>query len=398
MSIFKRVSIPSFVALLLLAMIFWWGRSTPTPFLSLFTSDSHFNLRQTSLFLGSMGIFRVLLQPMLGMSMNRFSEIMAIKLALILMCVSNLGLFLLHPFWMLIACRGLEAAGISLFMISIRLLIKSNDHKKMTLLNNYYTGIKNFASFLAPSVAGFFLAYSSSRIIFLLGFSVFLTGLLVAFTLQHKSIHFEACASTQIKSHEKRSVLGPLFGLSLPHSLEFVALGLWLSGWVLYAHHTLGWSESRIGLSYSVVALAGIIVVPLLNQKMIRAIPSHYKLLGGLLLLIIQPACVVLSQQPIVLWLAFFVGGAGASIYFSSFHMCVATHLEKKNIAVFYGFLGSITFLGLSAGQALAPLLWKNSYKLPIVADLLALLTALFIYCIIFYIKKPFMGIQHERI
>lgn len=370
----------AFIPILFLSLLFWWGRSTPAPFLSLFSQQIHLTTQETALFLGAMGFFRVLAQPLIGIWITTFSETKIIKSSLTLMFLSNVGMFFTSNYSLLMLCRVGEAIGVSLFMVEIRLLINSHGYQEISRLNTYYSGIKNFASFLAPAFAGWLVALSSARSIFMISAIIFVIALLLVLILPQK---YFAQVKEDPDTRKSGQITLHLIGILLIHSLEFLALGLWLSGWSIYAITALEWTESQLGLSYSLSALAGIGSIPFIHLPTVERCPSHIKLIIGLSLLMFQPLISLYLAHSWLVWVGFLIGGAGATLYFSSFHTYVSSNLSRKSTATFYGFLGSSTFLAMAVGQGIAPFLWEINVSLPLYVNLFSLIIAVALYTLI---------------
>lgn len=374
---------PSDVLLVILAtLIVWWGNSTVTPFLPLLAKSVNFTLIETSIFLGIMGFARFFAQPFLGKILSVNDEIIIIRIVFIMLLLSSLGYLLSDNFYILMLCRILEAIAFASFAIVVRMIINSNlSFDKISIINNYYSGAQNLGRFIGPALAGFIIANMGIKYIFLATCILYVLGSLIAL----------AGKGDDSQISEKKEPIGSinifnkrLIIFLLLYSLEFVGLGLWLSSWSIYAINVLRWNVLSVGISFSILAVSSVAIIPFLNR--ISSIHLQRKIIIGVFLLSFQPiAVIVFKGTPVMMWLSFILGGMGATLYFSTFHTYVSKCIQGKKIAIFYGFVGSFSFAGQAVGQSIAPLLSHYySYSVPIFADFLILVLDLFLYMLFF--------------
>ncbi|MBN8827874.1 MAG: MFS transporter [Sphingobacteriia bacterium] len=372
--------------IIILIFLFWLGFSTITPFLPLYSQKISFSPYEISLFLSVASLSRVVFQPILGIFISKKNERLIINLSFTCLLLSSAAYLFFDNFYLLTFIRIIEGAAIASFIISIRVLINRFDIKKTALINNYYSGAQNFGSFIAPSLAGFYVEKIGIKSIFWISTIIYTLANFITFKLPKVS---ENNKNAKEFSGSFYKSIYPYLSIIIIHSLEFIGLGLWLGGWSVYAKESLNWAFNKIGLSFSIIAISGVLVTPFLSY----ILKNEYrkKMIFGLILLALQSLNVVIFKNyEIILWLSFIAGGIGATMYFSSFHSLVSTIVPQKEIAIFYGFMGSFIFAGQAIGFALAPILGNISNNLPIILDAVLLLITAFLYKLffIFFSKK----------
>lgn len=378
------------ILIIIATLLIWWGNSTITPFMPLLAQHLHFTLLQTSLFLSMMGIVRFVAQPFLGKLLSDHNEKRAIQLAFIFLVISSIGYIVFSNVYILTISRAIEALAFAMFAISVRVIInKDFEFRTISKINTYYSASQNLGRFIGPAIAGIAMSLAGIKSVFFITLALYFLGNVVALILN--KFHNPKPSYQPPISHEipGANLKFTLIIFLLLYLLEFIGLGLWLSGWSVYTVHVLKWNASLIGMSFSVLAISSIAVIPLYNR--FSAAYLQRKIMLGILFLALQPICILIFKNvPSIIWIALVVGGAGATLYFSTFHTYIAKCLKGKQVAIFYGFVGSFSFAGQAIGQALAPILSHIfSYATPILFDFICLLIDLVAYWIFFLTLDP---------
>lgn len=385
-------SIVNQMYLIILIFLLWWGSSSITPFLPLIAKAIHLTLLQSSIFFGIMGITRLISQPVLGYILAIVNEKNVIKLTFLMLFVSSLSYLLTNNFYIYVFARILEGLALATFSIAVRIIINSNfNQPEINKINNYYSGAQNLGNFIGPALAGFVITITNIKSIFVITCIIYFVANILVNKFRTSFGSFATKNENYTYKQYFKIIDIRLIIILLVHSLEFVGLGLWLSGWAAYASIDLHWNPAMIGMSFSILAVSSIIIVPFLNYFLIEKL--RVKIIIGLLLLSIQPLLVILlTQQHVLMWFSFIVGGIGATVYFSVIHSYIAKFLHKQFTAIFYGFVGSFTFTGQSIGQLLTPYLWyKFSYRAPIILDFIVLLVTIISYLLLFTYDKFYL-------
>jgi predicted MFS family arabinose efflux permease len=383
----------SSLRILSVVLVFWLVVNSLNPFFSSYALSLGIDTQKVSFLIAFVSIVRFVIQPILSIVLTKQKYNLTLSHALCIMALSNLLYALTTNFPLLLLSRAIEAIAVGLFTIQIRMVINNSFCKeKIVAINDYYAGIKNISALCGPAIAGIIIQYFGFQclcFVFLIIVSAFVLFLFIRkqdYDLKSRNLSLEEVSYLDmIKDSGVRQ-------LAWIHFIEMAGFSLWITSWAVFAKNDLCWDESSIGLSFSLAAFGGIIVLPFSKRWFVVA--SLHKMLMGLLFLSIQAFLVVLlSNYPAWIYFVFLLGGAGGTLYFSGFHSYSANVIEKKQTAMFYGLIGSISYLAVSAGQMMAPYLWKHfSFSTPILLDGM-LLSIVLIY---FLFRISFRRIAYE--
>lgn len=349
------------------------------PFFSSYLLSLNLSMYRISFLIGLASIIRIFFQPAFGNMLANKSMCLSIKTPIIILLLSTLVYSLSTNYTFLIFSRTLESIAICLFIIQVRVIINElYTDKKMLNINYYYAALKNCSSLIGPVIAGYIIYHLGFRSLCLC-ISILMSLMIVFIHCCDygkkldidKDVKFKAFIKSVLKNDVAKKLL-------IIHFFEMFGFGLWISGWAVYAENILQWNSSYIGLSLSISALASIIIIPFMKDNSRNLFTM---MIIGIFLLFIQSFSVLfLSFYNGFIWLSFFIGGMGGAIYFSSFHSYSSMVIKREFIPIYYGTVGSISYIGTLLGQSLTPFLWENfGYSSPITLDCLILIIVIFI-------------------
>jgi MFS family permease len=279
--------------------------------------------------------------------------------------VVSVGYATSHQITRLLSWRLLQGIGSGTLLVAVRsyVSVRAGSEARGTA-NALVTSASNGGELLGPAIGGLLADAYSYRVPFVV-LSICIAALLpcLAFLPRETQQAGDQTDVAPIKSphplFKASNKLLPL--LSAVRFAEMAGFAVWLTVWAPYANGVMKWDATRIGLTFSVAAAAGLITGPAWGMASDR-VGRAPVLATGLFLVLVQVIIVLLFPSWSFIWIAFFLGGAGGTGYFDAMFAVAGDATEGEgNTGRAIGVIGSVGEVGSAVGPWAASAIWRLS-------------------------------------
>jgi DHA1 family tetracycline resistance protein-like MFS transporter len=272
----------------------------------------------------------------------------------------------------LIAFRSLAGLGAGVNQVSERLYVaQAIERTRLAFANGVLSAMGSAGSVLGPTVGGLLVGVSDLRLPFLVVAATSTVAAAASLFLPRPAVEAprSPADSTTIPPEPPRSGIGRvtwshatrlLVVLFLVQSAFQAGFGAFITTYAVFAHEQLAWATAEVGLVFSAFGLGSILLGPILANLADRRGRRDVAIFGTLLVILFPIVFVAEAPRP-VLYLVSVVAGAGVTALEASFFALLAEATDGGRRGRAYGWVTSISSLGIVVGAIGASQLWERT-------------------------------------
>jgi MFS family permease len=273
----------------------------------------------------------------------------------------------------LIAFRSLAGLGAGVSQVSERIYVaQAIDRARLAFANSVLSAMGSAGSVFGPAVGGLLVGVSDLRLPFLVVAGTSTVAAVASLFLPRPPVEAPVSTTdtpTTTPREPARSGIGRfswshatrlLVVLFLVQTAFQAGFGAFITTYAVFAQERLGWATAEVGLVFSAFGLGSILLGPVLANLADRRGRRDVAILGSFLVFLFPIVFFAEAPRPI-LYLVSVIAGAGVTALEASFFALLADATEGGRRGRAYGWVTSLSTLGIVVGAIGASQLWDRT-------------------------------------
>ena len=273
----------------------------------------------------------------------------------------------------LIAFRSLAGLGAGVNQVSERIYVaQAIDRARLAFANSVLSAMGSAGSVFGPTVGGLLVGVSDLRLPFLVVAGTSTVAAVASLFLPRPRVEAPVSTTdtpTTTPREPARSGIGRfswshatrlLVVLFLVQTAFQAGFGAFITTYAVFAQERLGWATAEVGLVFSAFGLGSILLGPVLANLADRRGRRDVAILGSFLVFLFPIVFFAEAPRPI-LYLVSVIAGAGVTALEASFFALLADATEGGRRGRAYGWVTSLSTLGIVVGAIGASQLWDRT-------------------------------------
>jgi MFS family permease len=273
----------------------------------------------------------------------------------------------------LIAFRSLAGLGAGVSQVSERIYVaQAIDRARLAFANSVLSAMGSAGSVFGPTVGGLLVGVSDLRLPFLVVAGTSTVAAVASLFLPRPPVEAPVSTTdtpTTTPREPARSGIGRfswshatrlLVVLFLVQTAFQAGFGAFITTYAVFAQERLGWATAEVGLVFSAFGLGSILLGPVLANLADRRGRRDVAILGSFLVFLFPIVFFAEAPRPI-LYLVSVIAGAGVTALEASFFALLADATEGGRRGRAYGWVTSLSTLGIVVGAIGASQLWDRT-------------------------------------
>jgi MFS family permease len=273
----------------------------------------------------------------------------------------------------LIAFRSLAGLGAGVNQVSERIYVaQAIDRARLAFANSVLSAMGSAGSVFGPTVGGLLVGVSDLRLPFLVVAGTSTVAAVASLFLPRPPVEAPVSTTdtpTTTPREPARSGIGRfswshatrlLVVLFLVQTAFQAGFGAFITTYAVFAQERLGWATAEVGLVFSAFGLGSILLGPVLANLADRRGRRDVAILGSFLVFLFPIVFFAEAPRPI-LYLVSVIAGAGVTALEASFFALLADATEGGRRGRAYGWVTSLSTLGIVVGAIGASQLWDRT-------------------------------------
>jgi len=287
------------------------------------------------------------------------------------------------PIYLIIA-RALQGLSAAMFTVSVRALISDlTPVPDRGFAHGLLSSGVNSGFIIGPVCGAILVAAYDIRTPFLCLTAICAVAFIPILRLRRKQ---RMTFSVRIETKKEISGISrkiPLIYLGISNFFFMAALGIAMTLFPIFGEKFVDGGLTFVSAAFSIAAVCGFFASPIAGRisDILGRVPL---IIFGALLLVVEPLSVIFSTSPVVIGIAYGLGGIGTTSYFNSMHAAVADFFGGHERGRAAGFVGLCSDAGGIAGSLGSAAMWQFfSLRTAFVIEaVLLMLMALFVYIV----------------